>query len=43
MQATTHYQDAKILAEVSQGLGEAMPGLEIGQIDPEKLIQHRGW
>jgi pyridoxal 5'-phosphate synthase pdxS subunit len=43
VQATTHYQDAKILAEVSQGLGEAMPGLEIGQIEPEKLIQHRGW
>ena len=43
VQATTHYQDAKILAEISQGLGEAMPGLEIGQIEPEKLIQHRGW
>ena len=43
VQATTHYQDAKILAEVSRGLGEAMPGLEIGQIEPEKLIQHRGW
>ena len=43
VQATTHYQDAKILAEVSQSLGEAMPGLEIGQIEPEKLIQHRGW
>ena len=43
VQATTHYQDAKILAEVSRGLGEAMPGLEIGQIDPEKLIQNRGW
>jgi pyridoxal 5'-phosphate synthase pdxS subunit len=43
VQATTHFQDAKILAEVSRGLGEAMPGLEIGQIDPEKLIQNRGW
>jgi pyridoxal 5'-phosphate synthase pdxS subunit len=43
VQATTHYQDAKILAEVSRGLGEAMPGLEIGQIEPEKLIQNRGW
>jgi pyridoxal 5'-phosphate synthase pdxS subunit len=43
VQATTHYQDAKILAEVSRGLGDAMPGLEIGQIAPEKLIQHRGW
>jgi pyridoxal 5'-phosphate synthase pdxS subunit len=43
VQATTHYQDAKIVAEVSKGLGDAMPGLEIGQIEPEKLIQHRGW
>ena len=43
VQATTHYQDAKVLAEVSRGLGDAMPGLEIGQIEPEKLIQHRGW
>jgi pyridoxal 5'-phosphate synthase pdxS subunit len=43
VQATTHYQDAKILAEVSRGLGDAMPGLEIGQIEPNKLIQHRGW
>ncbi len=43
VQATTHYQDPKILAEISRGLGEAMPGLEIGQIEPEKLIQHRGW
>ncbi len=43
VQATTHYQDAKILAEVSKGLGDAMPGLEIGQIEPEKLIQNRGW
>jgi len=43
VQATTHYQDPAILAEVSRGLGEAMPGLEIGQIEPEKLIQHRGW
>jgi pyridoxal 5'-phosphate synthase pdxS subunit len=43
VQATTHYGDPAILAEVSRGLGEAMPGLEIGEIEPEKLIQHRGW
>jgi pyridoxal 5'-phosphate synthase pdxS subunit len=43
VQATTHYQDPAIVAEVSRGLGDAMPGLEIGQIEPEKLIQHRGW
>jgi pyridoxal 5'-phosphate synthase pdxS subunit len=43
VQATTHFRDPAILAEVSRGLGEAMPGLEIGQIEPEQLIQHRGW
>ncbi len=43
VQATTHYEDAAVLALVSRGLGEAMPGLEIGSIGPEALIQHRGW
>src|SRR3954468_8403313 len=32
VKATTHYKDAGILAEVSKGLGDAMRGLEIGQI-----------
>ena len=43
VEATTHYQDSAILAEVSRGLGEAMPGLEIAAIGQENLIQHRGW
>jgi pyridoxal 5'-phosphate synthase pdxS subunit len=43
VEATTHYQDAAIVAKVSRGLGEAMPGLEIGKIGEENLIQHRGW
>jgi pyridoxal 5'-phosphate synthase pdxS subunit len=41
--ATTHYQDPKILAEVSRDLGEAMPGLEISTIAPEERMQERGW
>ena len=41
--ATTHYNDPKILAEVSRGLGEAMPGLEIASIAPEQRMQDRGW
>jgi len=41
--ATTHYKDAKILAEVSGDLGEAMPGLEISSILPEQRMQDRGW
>ncbi|HBX22936.1 MAG TPA: pyridoxal 5'-phosphate synthase lyase subunit PdxS [Desulfotomaculum sp.] len=41
--ATTHYNDAKILAEISKDLGEAMPGLEISAIAPEQRMQDRGW
>ncbi|OFW61578.1 MAG: pyridoxal biosynthesis lyase PdxS, partial [Actinobacteria bacterium RBG_16_64_13] len=43
VEATTHYQDPSVLARVSRGLGEAMPGLEIGSIQTENLIQNRGW
>ncbi|MDP2728002.1 MAG: pyridoxal 5'-phosphate synthase lyase subunit PdxS [Dehalococcoidia bacterium] len=41
--ATTHYNDPKIIAEVSKGLGEAMRGLEIRDIPPEELLSVRGW
>jgi pyridoxal 5'-phosphate synthase pdxS subunit len=43
VQATTHYKDAKILAEVSRGLGEAMPGLDVRSMKPEDLLATRGW
>jgi pyridoxal 5'-phosphate synthase pdxS subunit len=43
VKATTHYQDAAIIAEVSKNLGEAMPGLDIKQIPPEELLAKRGW
>ena len=43
VKATTHYQDAKIIAEVSKNLGEAMPGLDIKQIPTEELLAPRGW
>jgi pyridoxal 5'-phosphate synthase pdxS subunit len=41
VRATTHFRDAKLLAEVSAELGEAMPGLEIKKM--EELLQTRGW
>ena len=41
--ATTNYNDPAVLAEVSEGLGEAMPGLEISTIAPEQRMQERGW
>jgi pyridoxal 5'-phosphate synthase pdxS subunit len=43
VQATTHFRDPKIIAEVSRGLGAAMKGLEIGAIPPNELLATRGW
>ena len=43
VKATTHFRDAGIIAEVSKGLGAAMPGLEIGAIPKEGLLAVRGW
>jgi pyridoxal 5'-phosphate synthase pdxS subunit len=43
VEATTHYQDPKIIAEVSKNLGEAMAGLDIKQIPTEELLARRGW
>jgi pyridoxal 5'-phosphate synthase pdxS subunit len=43
VKATTHYQDPAIIAEVSKGLGEAMPGLDIKTIPKEELLATRGW
>jgi pyridoxal 5'-phosphate synthase pdxS subunit len=43
VKATTHYQDYKIIAEVSKGLGEAMPGKDIKQIPADELLAKRGW
>lgn len=41
VRATTHYQDPAILAEVSQGLGEAMRGIEISTLAPADRMQDR--
>ena len=43
VQAVTHYQDPKVIAEVSRGLGEAMPGLELSEIPQKELLAKRGW
>jgi len=41
--ATTHFDDPKVLAEVSEGLGSAMPGLDIRLLDEKELLATRGW
>jgi len=43
VKATTHYQDPKVIAEVSKNLGEAMPGKDIRELKPEELLASRGW
>jgi pyridoxal 5'-phosphate synthase pdxS subunit len=41
VQATTHFNDPKVLVEVSAGLGEAMVGISIEEIPPHEMMQVR--
>jgi len=41
--ATTHYNDPKIIAEVSRGLGEAMVGISARDLPAEQQLAARGW
>ena len=43
VEATTHFNDPDVLAKVSHGLGEAMPGIDIKELGEEGLLQTRGW
>jgi pyridoxal 5'-phosphate synthase pdxS subunit len=43
VQAVTHWQDPAKLVEVSEGLTEAMSGLEAGKLTPEEMLSRRGW
>lgn len=43
VQAVTHYNDPKVLAEVSEDLGEAMVGLNVSTMDAKDKMQGRGW
>ena len=43
VKATTHYNDPKLIAEASRGLGEPMRGLDIATIPKEELLAPRGW
>jgi pyridoxal 5'-phosphate synthase pdxS subunit len=43
VEATTHYRDARAIADASETLGEAMIGLEVSKLDESSLLQHRGW
>ncbi len=42
VRATLHFDDPKVLAEVSEGLGDAMPGLEMSSLTEADRMQERG-
>ncbi len=41
--ATTYFDKPEIIAEVSAGLGKAMPGLDVATMHQEELLATRGW
>lgn len=43
VQATTHYEDFGLIAEVSKDLGTPMTGIEISKLRAEERMQERGW
>lgn len=43
VKATTYYDKPEIIAEVSEGLGEAMNSIDIRQLDEKDLYASRGW
>ena len=43
VEAVTHFDDPSVIADVSRGLGDAMPGIEISDIPDNERLQERGW
>jgi pyridoxal 5'-phosphate synthase pdxS subunit len=43
VKATTYHDDPKVLIEVSEKLGEAMPGIEMSTLSEDQMLQKRGW
>lgn len=43
VEATTHYTDYKLIAEISKDLGTPMKGIEISQLQASERMQERGW
>lgn len=43
VEATTHYKDYKLLAEISKELGVPMKGIDIAQLSQNERMQERGW
>jgi pyridoxal 5'-phosphate synthase pdxS subunit len=42
VEAVNHFDDANVIAKVSKGLGDAMPGLDVHTLSPDEVLQTRG-
>jgi pyridoxal 5'-phosphate synthase pdxS subunit len=42
VEAVNHFNDAAVIAKVSRGLGDAMPGLDIHTLREDEVLQYRG-
>jgi pyridoxal 5'-phosphate synthase pdxS subunit len=43
VKATTFFDDAKVIADVSRGLGEAMVGINVSDLPAPHCLAERGW
>lgn len=43
VEATTHYEDFALIAELSKDLGSPMSGIEISKLEAHERMQERGW
>jgi pyridoxal 5'-phosphate synthase pdxS subunit len=43
VEATTHYKDYKLIAEISKELGTPMKGIDIATLQVSERMQERGW
>ena len=43
VKATTHFNNPDIIVEVSRGLGDSMPGLDVRTMPLEEQLAPRGW
>jgi len=43
VEAVAYYDNPRVLARISRGLGEAMKGLDVSKMKEEELLQSRGW
>ena len=43
VEAVAYYDNPKVLARISRGLGEAMRGIDVSKLSEEELLQTRGW